>query len=120
MNPNEIADRVLAQARALQKTVADAVNQSADQMKPLLKESLDNAQELHKTLTEHAAAATAQTQEQANRALGHVSELMKIGADVMRANAEQARGMTKTMLEQTQKTVESAMRAAGGPGKDER
>ena len=120
MNQNEIADRVLAQARQLQKSVSDAMNQSAEQMKPLLRESLDNAQDLHKTLSEHAAAATAQTQEQTNRALGHLSEFMKIGADAMRANAEQARSMSQTLMDQTRKTVESAMNAAGGPGKSDK
>lgn len=114
MNQNEIAERVLAQARQLQKTVADAVNQSAEQMKPLLRESMNNAQELQKTLSEHAAQATSQGQDQANRALGHLSEFMKIGADAMRANAEQARAMTQTLVDHTRKTVESAMNAAGG------
>lgn len=113
MNQNDIAERALAQARELQNTVSKAVNQSAEQMKPLIKQSLDNAQALQKTLSEHATVASAQAQEQTKNALGHLSEFMKIGSDALKASAEQTRQMAQTMMDQSKKTMESTTAATG-------
>lgn len=113
MNQNDIAERALAQARELQNTVSKAVNQSAEQMKPLIQESLNNAQALQKTLSEHAAVASAQAQEQTNKALGHLSEFLKIGSDALKASAEQTRQMAQTMMDQSKKTMESTAAASG-------
>src|ERR1700730_11378968 len=112
MNPNEISDRVLEQARKLQKTMADAAAQTSEQMKPMIEQSLKNAQELQKTLSEQAAKSASLNQEYANKALGHLSELMKLGADALKANAEQTRTLAQTMMDTTRKTVESATTAA--------
>jgi methyl-accepting chemotaxis protein len=117
MNPNDLTERLVAQARELQNKVAEAANQSAEQMKPFIERSMRTAGELQKTLAEHAQRSAALNQEYANRALGHLSELMKIGSEAMRANADQARAMTQSMVEQAQKTYEStnnATRRRGG------
>lgn len=116
MNPNDVADRILSQARELQNTVTKAVSQSTEQMKPLIQQSLNAAQALQQTLSEHAKESASLNQEYANKALGHISELMKIGAEALRANAEQARNMTQAMMDQARKTTEDARNATGSKG----
>jgi hypothetical protein len=117
MNPNDLSDRILSQARELQNTVTKAVSQSSEQMKPLIQQSLNHAQALQKTLSEHAKESAALNQEYANKALGHISELMKIGAEALRANAEQARTMTQAMMDHARKTTEDA-KSATAPGSE--
>ena|SRR5579872_677706 len=115
MNPNDVTERVIAQARELQRKVGEAASQTAEQMKPLIQQSLATAGELQKTLSEHAQKSASINQEYANRALGHLSELMKLGAEAMRANADQARQMTQAMVDQARKTYETTNTAAGKP-----
>ena len=117
MNPNDVAERVMAQARELQSTVAKATTQAAEQMKPLIQQSLDTAGQLQKTLAEHASRSASLNQEYANKALGHISELMKIGSEAMRANAYQARQMTQAMMDHARKTTENATSAANAGGR---
>ena len=112
MNPSDLTERLVTQARELQNKVSEAASQSAEQMKPFIERSMSTAGELQKTLAEHAQRSAALNQEYANRALGHLSELMKIGSEAMRANADQARTMAKSMVEQAQKTYESTNNAA--------
>ena len=112
MNPSDLTERLVTQARELQNKVSEAAGQSAEQMKPFIERSMSTAGELQKTLAEHAQRSAALNQEYANRALGHLAELMKIGSEAMRANADQARTMAKSMVEQAQKTYESTNNAA--------
>ena len=111
MNPNDMSERIMAQARDLQNAVSQAASQTAEQMKPLIAKSMENAQVLQQTLAEHAKQSASINQEYANRALGHISELMKIGAEALKANAEQTRQMVQTMMSASQKTVDSATTA---------
>lgn len=112
MNPSDLTERIMAQARDLQNKVSQAASQSAEQMKPFIEQSMSTAGELQKTLAEHASKTAAINQEYTNRALGHVSELMKIGSEAMRANAEQARKMAQDMLDQARHAYESASAAS--------
>ncbi|MGH7714614.1 MAG: hypothetical protein ACREML_01335 [Vulcanimicrobiaceae bacterium] len=113
MNPSDLTERIMAQARDLQNKMSQAATQSAEQMKPLIEQSMNTAGELQKTLAEHASKSAAINQEYANRALGHLSELMKVGSEAMRANADQARAMAKDMVEQARRTYESTSAASG-------
>ena len=46
MNPNDIIEKALSQAREMQKSVAAAVDHASTNMKPMLEESLKNAKDL--------------------------------------------------------------------------
>jgi uncharacterized protein YukE len=113
MNPNDLVDRALTQARELQKTVAAAVNDTTDKLHPILQESMRNAADLQQTLAEHATQTTAVAQEQTNRAMGHLAEFMKIGADALRSSGDHMREASMRMMDQTRKTIEHATSAMG-------
>ncbi|HTX03236.1 MAG TPA: hypothetical protein VMD07_06110 [Candidatus Acidoferrales bacterium] len=108
MNPSDLTERIMSQARELQNRVSQAANQSAEQMKPYIEQSMNAAGELQKTLAEHASKSAALNQEYTNRAMGHLSELMKLGSEAMRANAEQARQMAHDMVDQARRAYEAA------------
>lgn len=111
MNVNETLDRMLAQAREIQRTTAEAATKTAENMQPLLKESVKNAQELQTTLSKHAVESSALASQQTQKALGHLGEFVKFGSEAMRQSAEQARTTAAKMVEQSREVVES-MRAA--------
>jgi len=108
MNPSDLTERIMSQARELQNRVSQAANQSAEQMKPYIEQSMNAAGELQKTLAEHASKSAALNQEYTNRAMGHLSELMKLGSEAMRANAEQARQMAQDMVSHARGAYEAA------------
>jgi polyhydroxyalkanoate synthesis regulator protein len=114
MNPTDLSERIMEQARELQAKAVQAAAQSAEQMKPYIEQSMKTAGELQKTLAEHAAKTASLNQEYANKALGHLSELLKIGSEALRANADQARTMAQTMVDQARKAYETTSSAARG------
>jgi hypothetical protein len=111
VNPSDLTERLMAQARELQNKVAQAAGQSAEQMRPFIEQSMNAAGELQKTLSEHASKSASLNQEYTNRALGHLSELMKIGSEAMRANAEQARSMAQDMVDHARRAYENATKS---------
>ncbi len=113
MNPNDIVDRMLAQARELQKNVAAAASSAAENAKPMLEESLKNAHDLQATLATHAQETGAVAGEQSQKAMGHLAEFMKMGTEAMQASAEHAREIAGKMMEQGRATVESATASMG-------
>jgi polyhydroxyalkanoate synthesis regulator protein len=86
-------------------------------MRPYLERSMATAGEMQKTLTEHAQKSAALNKEYADRALGHLSELLKIGSEAMRANADQAQQMAQKMAEQARRTYETTSEATEGTKK---
>ena len=112
MNPSDLTERIMSQARELQNKVSQAASQSAEQMKPFIEQSMNTAGELQKTLAEHASKSATLNQEYTNRALGHLSELMKLGSEAMRANAEQARLMAQDMVDHARRAYESSTAAS--------
>ena len=115
---NDFVDKALKQAREMQKNIGEAVNKHSESMEPLLKESMKNAQELQSTLTKHAQESATITQEQTQRALGHLQNFMRLGADAMRAQGEQARAQMQQMMDQSKKAAESTAEAVGKDKKD--
>ncbi|HEY0798776.1 MAG TPA: hypothetical protein VGD50_06470 [Candidatus Baltobacteraceae bacterium] len=111
MTVNETLDKMLAQARELQKNAADAATKTAEQMQPLLKESVKNAQELQTTLSKHAVESSAIASAQTRKAIDSLSAFVKTGSEAMRQSAEQAQAAATKMAEQSREVVES-MRAA--------
>jgi len=112
VNPSDLTERIMSQARELQNKVSQAASQSAEQMKPFIEQSMNTAGELQKTLAEHASKSATLNQEYTNRALGHLSELMKLGSEAMRANAEQARLMAQDMVDHARRAYESSTAAS--------
>jgi DNA anti-recombination protein RmuC len=117
MNPSDLTDRLMAQARELQAKVSQAATQSAEQMRPYIEQSMTTAAQLQKTLQEHAARSAELNKEYADRALGHVSELLRIGSEAMRANAEQTRKMAQAMVDEAQRAYETTDAASRGGSK---
>jgi DNA-directed RNA polymerase subunit F len=107
MNFNDAMDRALAQAREIQRQVADATTNAAEQFKPQIEQSLENARELQKTLVKHAADSSELATEQTQHALGYLNDFMRMGAEAMRESAEQSRATALKMVEESRKVVES-------------
>jgi len=111
MTVNETLDQMLAQARELQRTAAEAANKTVDQMQPLIRESVKNAQELQQTLSKHAIESSAIASAQTQRAVEQLSAFVKTGSEAMRQSTEQAQAAAAKMAQQSREVVE-AMRAA--------
>lgn len=112
-NNNDVVKRALEQARAMQKSIGEAVNKQHEAMKPLIEQSVKNAQDLQATLGKHAQESSAITQEQTQRAMGHLQNFMRIGADAMRSSAEQMRAHVQQMADQSKAAAESTAEAVG-------
>ena len=117
MNPSDLTERLMAQARELQNKMAEAASKNAEQMRPYLQQSMATAGEMQRTLTEHAQKSAAINKEYADKALGHLSELMRIGAEAMRANADQARSMAQAMADHARHAYETTSAASGESSK---
>ncbi|MGH7709341.1 MAG: hypothetical protein ACREM8_02675 [Vulcanimicrobiaceae bacterium] len=113
MNTNDALERALAQARELQHSLNEAVNKTAEQMRPILQESVKNAQELQATLTKHAAETSQITAKQTQATVDQLQEFIKIGSQAMRDSAEQTRAAATKMMEHSRKIVETAAAAMG-------
>ena len=118
MNNNDLIDKALKQAREMQKNIGDAVNKQREAMTPLIAESLKNAQELQNTLSKHAQESAGITQDQTQRAMGHLQNFMRLGADAMRASAEQMRSQVQQMMDQSKEAAKSTAEAVGKEPED--
>ena len=115
---NDAVKKALEQAREMQKNIGEAVNKQHEAMKPLVEESVKNAKDLQVTLTKHAQESSAITQEQTQRALGHLQNFMRIGQDAMRSSAEQMRSQVQQMMDQSKQAAESTAEAVGKKKED--
>ncbi len=115
MNFNDAMDRALAQARAMQKQVTEAVNKTAEQMKPHVEKSLEDARELQATLSKHAEESGELAAKQAHATLGHVNDYIKMGGEALRESAERTRETALKMVDQSRKIVDAARAAATAP-----
>ena len=111
MNFNDAMEKALSQAREMQKQAIEAVNTAAEQMKPHIQKSLENARELQTTLNRHTAESSEIASRQAQTALGHVSEFIAMGSQAMRESAEQTRETAMKMVEESKKVVDAASAA---------
>ncbi|MBD5605657.1 MAG: hypothetical protein IAI48_11300 [Candidatus Eremiobacteraeota bacterium] len=112
MNFNDAMDRALAQAREMQRQVAAATETAAEQIKPHLEQSLENARELQKTLAKHAAESTEITASQTQSAMSHLNDFMRLGSEALRESAQQSRDVAIKMAEESRKIVENMAAAA--------
>jgi len=118
MNNREMIESALKNAREMQRTIGDAVDKHRENLTPLIEQSMKSAQELQATSSKHAQETTSITQEQTQRALGHLQNFMRLGSDAMRASAEQARVHLKQMVDQSKKAAESTAEAVGKDPRD--
>jgi len=116
MSWNDTLSKVLAQARELQRSAAEAVNRTAEDLKTQVQQSLEHAQELQETLTRHATESGQAAAEQSQVLLGHLGEYVKIGQQALREGVEQTRAAAVQMTEQAKKVVDAAAAAAADKG----
>ncbi len=112
MSFTEAMDRALAQARELQKQVAEAVNKTAEQLKPHVEKSLEDARELQATLSKHAEETGEVASKQAQVTLGYVNDYIKMGNEALRESAERTRDVAVKLVEQSRRVVDAAAAAA--------
>jgi hypothetical protein len=96
----------------MQQQLTEAVNKTAEQMKPHVQKSLDDARELQATLAKHAETTGELASEQTQTVLGHVNDYIKMGSEAMRESAERTRETALKMVAQSRKVVEAAAAAA--------
>ena len=114
---NDAVEQLLAQGRDFQKQMADAMSRAAEDVKPQLQEAARQAQALQATLLKHAAETGGIASTQAQAALGHLNEFVKIGGNSVRESAEQAQATAAQMADQARRMVEAAAAAAAAEAK---
>jgi hypothetical protein len=108
MSWNDTLNKVLAQARELQRAAAEAVTRTAEDLKPHVQQSLQHAQELQTTLSQHATASGQVAAEQSQVMLAHLGEYVKMGQQALHESVEQTRVTAAQMTEQAKKVVDAA------------
>jgi hypothetical protein len=103
-----VLDRILEQARELQKTITAAANDAGEQMKPHVEQSLVRARELEATLRRQAAEQSEVASKGAEVARTHLNEFIRIGSEALRESAELTRQTTMKMVDQSKKIVDAA------------
>jgi ABC-type transporter Mla subunit MlaD len=112
MNDDLIA-KALDQAKALQKTVGDAISKSAEQAQPLLNEAVARANVLKETLAHGAANATEQAKPHFEGALSHLNGFIALGKSALETSVAKAHEQLEPLAEQVRKTIESTTEARG-------
>ena len=105
---NDALQKALAQAREMQKHITAAATDAADQMKPHLAQSIENAKAMQATLAAHAAQQSAIASKNADGALSSLSDYIKMGSEAMKESIDVTRATTLKMVDQSKKIVEAA------------
>jgi hypothetical protein len=109
----DFATKALDQARALQKTVVDAIGKGAEQAHPLIDEALGKANVLRDTLVHGAAGATETARPHLEGALGHLNGFIALGRDALATGVAKAHEQLEPLAEHVRKTIESTTAAMG-------
>jgi hypothetical protein len=115
---NDLVTKALDQAKALQKTVADAISKSAEQAHPLLGEAVSRANALRETLVHSAASATEGAKPHLEGALGHLNGFIALGKSALETGVAKAHQQLEPLAEQVRKTIESTTEAMGKKPED--
>jgi uncharacterized phage infection (PIP) family protein YhgE len=110
---NDFVNKALDQAKALQKTVVDAISKSAEQAHPLLDEAVTRANALRETLVQSAADATEGAKPHLEGALGHLNGFISLGKSALETGVAKAHEQLEPLAEQVRKTIESTTEAMG-------
>ncbi len=108
---NDLVAKALDQAKAIQKTVGDAISKSAEQAHPLLDEAVAKANVLKETLAHSAASATEGAKPHLEGALGHVNAFIAQGKSALGTGFAKAHEQLEPLAEQVKKTIESTTAA---------
>jgi hypothetical protein len=115
---NDLVTKALDQAKALQKTVVEAVGKRADQAHPLIDEAVTKAKVLRETLVHGAADATEGARPHLEGALTHVNSFIAMGKDALATGVAKAHEQLGPLTEQVKKTLESTTAAMGKKPED--
>jgi len=115
---NDFVNKALEQARALQKTVTEAVDRGREQAAPIIADSVAKASDLKDSLAAGAASASAQAQPHIQNALGQLGTFISMGKSALDAGVEQAHQHLDPLADQLKKTVESTTAAMGKKPED--
>jgi len=110
---NDLVTKALDQAKAIQKTVVDAISKSAEQAHPLLDEAVAKANVLKETLVHSAASATEGAKPHLEGALGHVNAFIAQGKGALETGFAKAHEQLEPLADQVKKTIESTTAAMG-------
>jgi ABC-type transporter Mla subunit MlaD len=115
---NDLIAKALDQAKALQKTVGDAISKSAEQAHPLLDEAVTRANTLRETLVRGAASATEGAKPHLDGALSHINRFIALGKSALETGVAKAHEQLGPLAEQVRKTIESTTEAMGKKPED--
>jgi ABC-type transporter Mla subunit MlaD len=110
---NDFVHKALDQAKALQKTVVDAISKSTEQAHPLIDEAVSKANVLKETLVHSVAGATVQAKPHLEGALGHLNGFIALGKSALETGVAKAHEQLEPLAEQLKKTIESTTAAMG-------
>ena len=110
---NDFVSKALDQAKALQKTIGDAISKSTEQAHPLIDEAVDKANALKETLAHGVADATEQAKPHLEGALGHLNSFIAQGKSALETGVAKAHEQLEPLAEQLKKTIDSTTAAIG-------
>jgi ABC-type transporter Mla subunit MlaD len=110
---NDLINKALDQAKALQKTVGEAISKGAEQAHPLIDDALVKAHDLKETLAHGAADATEAAKPHLEGALGHLNHFITLGKGALATGVAKAHEHLEPLAEQLKKTIDSTTEAMG-------
>ncbi len=108
---NDYVNRVLDQAKGLQKTLGDAVSAGAERATPFFDEAVGKASDLKDALTQNAAAATEGAKPHIDRAVGHLTEFISYGKSALETGVAKAHEQLHPLAEHLISSLDSATAA---------
>jgi ABC-type transporter Mla subunit MlaD len=108
---SDLVTKALDQAKALQKTLGDAIAKGAEQAHPLIEDALTKANTLGETLTHSVADASEQAKPHLEGALTHLNGFISAGRDALAAGVAKAHEQLEPLAEQVRQTIDSTAAA---------
>ncbi|GAC1409241.1 MAG: hypothetical protein NVSMB64_17980 [Candidatus Velthaea sp.] len=115
---NDLINKALEQAKALQKTVGDALEKGSEQAHPLIGAAVAKAGELKDTLAQGAANASTQAQPRIEGAMKQLNTFISMGKSALDSGVAQAHVHLDPLADQLKKTVETTTAAMGKTRED--
>ena len=103
--------KAMDQAKQIQQIAGDAMQKTVEQAQPLVKDAVNRAQDLQKTLIEQPPAVTAAAQEQYNAAVQHAGTMIATGKTVLEAGTAAAQQHLATFADQAKKAADATIAA---------
>ena len=105
---NDALQKALAQAREMQKSITAAASDAAEQMKPHVEKSIEDAKAMQATLGAHLSESGSTASKSAEGAMAQLGDFIKMGNDAMKESVQLTRETTLKMVDQSKKVVEAA------------